>query len=45
MIIVDLITFVEVYVVKNVFRVFGAVGSTAKFLKNLVAAPFSMYRF
>ena len=45
MIIVDAITFVEVYVVKNIFRLFGAVGSTAKFLTKLTAAPFSMYRF
>ena len=41
----DPITFAEVYLVKNVFRIFGAVGATAKFLKNLIAAPFSMYRF
>lgn len=45
MIIIDAITFIEVYIVKNIFRIFGAVGSTAKFLKNLTASPFSMYRF
>ena len=42
---IDGIAAVKVIAVKNVFRIFSAVGRTATFLKNLATSPFSMYRF
>lgn len=43
--IIDYITFAEVFAVKNIFKIFGFVGGVFKFVKNIFTAPFAMYHF